>query len=113
MASGEEIWEQTGGAVDAVVAAQGTGGWITGVARALKARDPKIQVFAVEPAECPLISEQRWGTHGVPGIGDGIIPPNLDLSLMDGIVTASTEDALEMARRLAGRRGSCADRPRA
>ena len=80
MASGEEIWEQTGGELDAVVAAQGTGGWISGVARALKAHDPAIRAYAVEPAECPLISEQRWGTHGVPGIGDGIIPPNLDLA---------------------------------
>ena len=105
MASGLEIWEQTGGAVDAVVGAQGTGGWITGVARALKARDPKIQVFAVEPAECPLISEERWGTHGIPGIGDGIIAPNLDLSLMDGIVTVPTDEALEMARRLAREEG--------
>lgn len=105
LASGEEIWEQTGGEIDAVVAAQGTGGWISGVARALKAHDPSIRAYAVEPAECPLISEQRWGTHGVPGIGDGIIPRNLDLALMDGIVTASTGEALDMARRLAREEG--------
>ena len=92
--SGEEIWQQCGAQVDAVVAAQGTGGWITGVARALKAYDRAIRAYAVEPAESPLISEQRWGTHGVPGIGDGIVPHNLDLSLMDGIVTASTDEAL-------------------
>lgn len=104
-ASGEEIWEQAGARIDAVVASQGTGGWITGVARALKARDPRILAFAVEPAECPLISEQRWGTHGVPGIGDGIIPPNLDLAAMDGIVTASTQEALAFARRLAKEEG--------
>ena len=100
-ASGEEIWEQTGGEIDSVVAAQGTGGWITGVARVLKAHDPAVRAYAVEPSECPLISEQRWGTHGIPGIGDGIIPPNLDLGLMDGIVTASTDEALVMARRMA------------
>jgi len=100
-ASGEEIWEQTGGQLDAVVAAQGTGGWITGVARVLKAHDPAVRAYAVEPSECPLISEERWGTHGIPGIGDGIIPPNLDLDLMDGIVTASTDEALVMARRMA------------
>jgi cysteine synthase A len=105
MASGEEIWEQTGGELDAVVAAQGTGGWISGVARALKGHDPAIRAYAVEPAECPLISEHRWGTHGVPGIGDGIIPPNLDLALMDGIVTASTTEALDMAARLAREEG--------
>jgi cysteine synthase A len=88
-----------------VVAAQGTGGWITGVARALKSYDRAIRAYAVEPAESPLISEQRWGTHGVPGIGDGIVPRNLDLSLMDGIVTASTEEALDMAHRLAREEG--------
>jgi cysteine synthase A len=105
LVSGEEIWEQTGGTVDAVVAAQGTGGWISGVARALKAHDPAVRAYAVEPAECPLISEHRWGTHGVPGIGDGIIPRNLDLSLMDGIVTASTTEALDMSARLAREEG--------
>jgi cysteine synthase A len=105
VATGEEIWEQTAGRIDAVVAAQGTGGWITGVARALKAHDPAIRAYAVEPAECPLISEQRWGTHGVPGIGDGIVPRNLDLSLMDGLVTATTEEALETAARLAREEG--------
>ncbi len=104
-ASGEEIWEQTEGRVDAVVAAQGTGGWITGVARALKGHDPAVRAYAVEPSECPLISAERWGTHGVPGIGDGIIPPNLDLGLMDGIVTASTDEALVMARRMAREEG--------
>ena len=105
LASGEEIWEQAGGRIDAVVGAQGTGGWISGVARALKAHDPSIKAFAVEPSECPLITAQTWGTHGVPGIGDGIIPPNLDLALMDGIVTASTAEALGTARRLAAEEG--------
>ncbi len=104
-ASGREIWEQMEGRVDAVVAAQGTGGWITGVTRALKANDGRVVAYAVEPAECPLISEQRWGRHGVPGIGDGIIPRNLDLAAMDGIVTVSTADALEMARRMAREEG--------
>jgi len=105
MISGEEIWEQAGGRIDAVVAAQGTGGWISGVARALKAHDPAIRAYAVEPSECPLISEQRWGTHGVPGIGDGIVPHNLDLSVMDGLVAASTDEALDLARRLAREEG--------
>jgi cysteine synthase len=103
--TGEEIWEQTEGRVHAVVAAQGTGGWITGVARALRSHDPNVKVYAVEPSEAPLISEERWGTHGVPGIGDGIIPRNLDLALMDGIVTAPTEEALDMAGRLAREEG--------
>jgi cysteine synthase len=103
--SGREIWEQMEGRVDAVVAAQGTGGWITGVTRALKGNDPTVLAYAVEPAECPLISEQRWGRHGVPGIGDGIIPRNLDLSAMDGIVTVSTGEALAMAQRMAREEG--------
>jgi cysteine synthase A len=105
LVSGEEIWEQAEGRIDAVVGSQGTGGWITGVARALKGHDSSILAFAVEPAECPLISEQRWGTHGIPGIGDGIIPPNLDLALMDGIVTATTQEALDTARTLAKKEG--------
>ncbi len=99
--SGEEIWEQLGGRVDAVVAAQGTGGWISGVGRALKAHGERVVVYAVEPAECPLLSEQRWGTHGVPGIGDGIVPANLDLALLDGVVTVPTADAIAMAGRMA------------
>jgi cysteine synthase len=103
--SGREIWEQMEGRVDAVVAAQGTGGWITGVTTALKANDPTVVAYAVEPAECPLISEQRWGRHGVPGIGDGIIPRNLDLAAMDGIVTVSTGEALAMAQRMAREEG--------
>jgi cysteine synthase len=105
LASGEEIWAQSGGRVDAVVGAQGTGGWISGVAHAVKARNPDVLAFAVEPAECPLITDHTWGTHGVPGIGDGIVPPNLDLAAMDGIVTVSTEEALVTARRLANEEG--------
>ena len=104
-ASGGEIREQMEGRVDAVVAAQGTGGWITGVTHVLKEHRPEVLAFAVEPAECPLISEQRWGRHGVPGIGDGIIPRNLDLAAMDGIVTVSTADALAMALRMAREEG--------
>ena len=56
----------------------------------VKAHDSSIRAYAVEPAECPLISEQGWGNHGVPGIGDGIVPRNLDLAAMDGIVVVST-----------------------
>jgi cysteine synthase A len=104
-ASGREIWEQMEGRVDAVVAAQGTGGWITGVTHVLKEHRPEVLAYAVEPAECPLISEQRWGRHGVPGIGDGIIPRNLDLAAMDGIVMVSTADALAMAQRMAREEG--------
>ena len=85
--------------------AQGTGGWITGVARALKRHNPDVRVFAVEPAECPLISEQRWGTHGVPGIGDGIVPPNLDLARWTASSPSPPQEALATARRLAQEEG--------
>jgi cysteine synthase len=103
--SGEEIWEQSEGRIDAVVAAQGTGGWITGVAQALKRHDPRIRAYAVEPAECALLTDRSWGTHGIPGIGDGIVPRNLDLTSIDGVVTVSTEEALRMARQLGRQEG--------
>jgi cysteine synthase len=96
-----EIWAQMQGRVDAVVAAQGTGGWISGVGRFLKARGAAARVYAAEPAECALISARRWGPHGIAGIGDGIVPRNLDLAVIDGIVAVTTRDAQEMARRLA------------
>jgi cysteine synthase A len=67
----------------------------------IKSRNPRVKVFVVEPAECPLLSAERWGTHGVPGIADGIIPENLDISLLDGVVTISTATALKTAYRLA------------
>jgi cysteine synthase len=101
LTTGPEIWEQAGADVGAVVASQGTGGWITGVGRFLKDRDPGVKVFAAEPAECPMISERRWGSHGIEGIGDGFIPRNLDLSVLDGVVTVSTEESIDTARRLA------------
>jgi cysteine synthase A len=101
LTSGPEIWEQTGGELDAVVAAQGTGGWISGVAHFLKRMKADVRVYAAEPAECALISQRKWGTHGIAGIGDGIVPRNLDLAAMDGIVAVSTDEALQTARRLA------------
>jgi cysteine synthase A len=100
-----EVWEQTGGRLDAVVASQGTGGWITAVGRALKDRKPDLKVYAVEPAECPIISARRWGSHGIEGIGDGFVPRNLDLAVLDGVVTTTTEESLERARRLAREEG--------
>ncbi len=103
--SGEEIWEQSDGRIDAVVAAQGTGGWITGVARSLKEHAPRILAYAVEPAECALLTDRSWGRHGIPGIGDGIVPPNLDLAAIDGVVTVSTKEALRTARRLGREEG--------
>lgn len=105
LTTGPEIWEQLDGRVDAVVASQGTGGWVSGVGRFLRERSPDVKLYAVEPAECPLLSRRGWGAHGIEGIGDGFVPKALDLSLLSGVVTTTTEEALETARRLAREEG--------
>ncbi|MEE9170419.1 MAG: PLP-dependent cysteine synthase family protein [bacterium] len=99
--TGPEIWEQTNGNFDAFIATQGTGGTITGVGRYFRERNPEIKLYAVEPAECPLLSQRQWGPHGIEGIGDGFIPDNLDVSLLTGIITTTTDEAVAMAQRLA------------
>ena len=98
--TGPEIWEQTGGKVDCFVAAQGTGGTVTGVGRLLRERSSNVKLYAVEPSEAPILSHRRWGTHRIEGIGDGFVPRNLDLSILDGVVTVSSDEAIEMTRRL-------------
>jgi cysteine synthase A len=103
--TGPEIWEQSGGALDAFVAAQGTAGTVTGVGRYLKERDSDIKVYAVEPAECPILSKQRWGSHRIEGIGDGFIPSIFDISILDGVILVSSDEAIKMARRLAREEG--------
>ena len=103
--TGPEIWEQTGGIVGAFVASQGSGGTLSGVGRALRAREPRVKLYAVEPEECALLARRAWGPHGIEGIGDGFIPDNLDVSLLTGIITTSTEESVGMARRLAREEG--------
>lgn len=103
--TGPEIWDQTGGRVRAFVAAQGTGGTVTGVSRYLKERNPAVRVFAVEPAECDIIAGGSWGAHKIEGIGDGFVPKVLDLQLMDGVITVDSDEAIVMARRLATQEG--------
>ncbi len=103
--TGPEIWQQLEGRVDAVVASQGTGGWVSGVGKYLRQHNPDVLLFAVEPAECPLLSRRGWGPHGIEGIGDGFVPKALDLSLLNGIVTTTTEESLAMAQRLAREEG--------
>jgi cysteine synthase A len=100
-----EIWEQTGGNPGAFVDAQGTGGTLTGVARFLKERDRTIQVFAVEPEECPILAGGGWGPHRIEGIGDGFIPDNLHLGVLEGVVEVTSDEAIAMARRLAREEG--------
>src|SRR5215467_2679122 len=103
--TGPEIWEQTGGRLDAYVGTQGTGGQLTGIGRYLRKKDRKIKLYAGEPAECPLLSRREWGEHKIEGIGDGFVPRDLDLSLLDGIITIKSDEAIEMARRLAKEEG--------
>ena len=105
LTTGPEIWEQTEGRVDVFVASQGSGGTISGVGKCLKERDPTVKVYAVEPDECPILSGGGWGPHLIEGIGDGFIPDNLDLDYVDGVVTVSSQEAIEMARRLAREEG--------
>jgi cysteine synthase A len=101
LTTGPEIWEQSGGKVEALVATAGTGGCITGIGKYLKEKNPKVQVWPVEPEECPLLSKRKWGSHGIEGIGDGLVPKNLHLHQVTGVITTSTEEAVEMGKRLA------------
>ncbi len=98
---GEEIWEQTGGAVDAFVHSVGTAASIRGVASALKTRRPGIHVVAVEPAESSVLRGGPAGPHKIEGVGIGFTPPLWEPSLVDEVVAVTTADAKAMARRLA------------
>ena len=97
----EEIWRDTEGKVDILVAGVGTGGTITGVAQVIKPRKPAFKAIAVEPTGSPVLSGGQKGPHKIQGIGAGFIPEVLDQSLLDDVVTVSNDDAFEMARRLA------------
>ncbi len=101
----EEIWADTGGAVDAVVGGIGTGGTLTGIARALKPRRPGMRVVGVEPAESAVLSGDEPGPHDIQGIGAGFCPGVLDLSALDGVERVSERDALAAARRCAAAEG--------
>ena len=103
--TGPEIWEQTDGQVDAFIASQGTGGTLTGVGRFLRERNPALKLFAIEPAECALLARRQWGEHAIEGIGDGFVPRNLDLSLLTGVVTTTSQEAIDMARRMSREEG--------
>jgi cysteine synthase A len=101
----EEIWQDTDGQVDVLIAGVGTGGTITGVGGVLKERKPEVAIVAVEPAESPVLSGGSSGAHGIQGIGAGFVPAVLDAGLLDRIIQVKTEEAKAMARRLAEEEG--------
>jgi cysteine synthase A len=101
----EEIWRDTEGEVGAFVAGVGTGGTITGVGRMLRERSPETLIVAVEPASSPVLSGGVPGPHKIQGIGAGFVPPVLDRSVIDEIISVSDEDALETSRVVAQREG--------
>jgi cysteine synthase A len=101
----EEIWRQTNGEVDIVVATVGTGGTITGVGEVLKKRKPSVRIIAVEPAGSPVLSGGQPGPHRIQGIGAGFIPEVLNLSVIDEVRTVTDEDAYAMTKRLAQEEG--------
>ncbi len=101
----EEIWRDTDGQVDAIVAGVGTGGTITGLAQALKPRRPGLRIVAVEPAGSPVLSGGQPGKHGIQGIGAGFVPQVLRTELLDEVITVADTDARDTARRLAREEG--------
>ena len=103
--TGEEVWKDTDGKVDVFVAGVGTGGTVSGVAKALKAHNPNIHIVAVEPASSAVLSGQPSGAHKIQGIGAGFEPKNFDRPLIDEILPVSNEDAFATARAVAKEEG--------
>lgn len=97
----EEIWNDTDGEIDMIVAGVGTGGTISGVAAGIKPRKPEFKAIAVEPVKSPVISGGNPGPHRIQGIGPGFVPKNLDTELVDEVIQVAEEDAAETARKLA------------
>jgi cysteine synthase A len=101
----EEVWEATGGRIDAFVAGVGTGGTVTGVGQVLKERKPGLLVYAVEPEASPVLSGGKPGPHKIQGIGAGFVPEVLDKSVIDEVMRVSDEDARATSKRLAREEG--------
>ena len=105
VSTAEEIWNDTAGAVDAVISGVGTGGTITGVGQVLKARKPSLKMIAVEPEASPILSGGKPGPHKIQGIGAGFVPSILDRGVIDEIIQVSNDDSFAMARRVAREEG--------
>lgn len=103
--TGPEIWEDTEGEVDILVAGVGTGGSISGTGRYLKEKNPHIKIVAVEPAGSPMLSKGTAGPHGLQGIGAGFVPETLDTKIYDEIITIEEKEAYETGRGLARKEG--------
>lgn len=106
LTTGPEIWQQMEGRVDAFVAGVGSGGTVTGVGRFLKEQNPRVRIAAVEPKNSAALLGHEPGFHQIQGIGDGFIPPVLDVELIDEVITVSDEEAISTTRSLASIHGA-------
>ena len=103
--TGPEIWQDTDGTVDILVAGVGTGGTLTGIGQYLKEQNPKVKLVAVEPSDSPVLSERRAGSHKIQGIGAGFVPEVLDTTLYDEVITVESDDAFAIGREIGREEG--------
>lgn len=103
--TGPEIWNDTDGQIDVFVAGVGTGGTISGIGKYLKSKNPDIKIIAVEPADSPVLTEGRAGTHKIQGIGAGFIPETLDTEIYDEVITVDHNDAYSLGKLTANNEG--------
>lgn len=103
--TGPEIWQDTDGTVDILVAGVGTGGTLTGIGQCLKEQNPEVKLVAVEPSDSPVLSEGRAGSHKIQGIGAGFVPEVLDTTLYDEVITVESDDAFAIGREIGREEG--------
>lgn len=103
--TGPEIWQDTDGTVDILVAGVGTGGTLTGIGQYLKEQNPEVKLVAVEPSDSPVLSEGRAGSHKIQGIGAGFVPEVLDTTLYDEVITVENDDAFAIGREIGREEG--------
>lgn len=103
--TGPEIWQDTDGTVDILVAGVGTGGTLTGIGQYLKEQNPEVKLVAVEPSDSPVLSEGRAGSHKIQGIGAGFVPEVLDITLYDEVITVESDDAFAIGREIGREEG--------